>query len=176
MNPVSLMMGATSLIGIGVSLFGTSKASAAAKDESQAGQEIGQLDIQSNEQRRRQMELMANRQQLQLARNTQLARSMALTTASSQTGGTGGSELGGGYGQISGEANTASRATSQNLGIGENIFNIDNQIDQQRIRIAKDQGDLATAQGMQSLGGDITKIGSSSAFSGLLGNLFSGKF
>ncbi len=174
MDPVSLMMGATSMVGIGMSLFGTSSAMKASKDESQAGMEIGRLDMAANEQRRTQMELMSSRQQLQLVRNSQLARSMALTSATA-SGAQQGSGLQGGLGQISGQTNTESKATSQNLGIGENIFTLDNQIDEQRIRIAKDQGDLATAQGWQSLGGAVSKIGSTPAFAGLLGNLMSGK-
>lgn len=168
MDPISMAMGAVSLVGMGMSLFGTSKATAAAQQESAAVQKIDQLDIQVNQQRQQQMVLQANRQQLQNVRNVQLARSMALTSATSQ-GAQFGSGLQGGYGQIAGQGNTQKLATNQNLEIGQNIFSLDNQIDQQRMLEAQAQGNMATAQGMQALGGDIMKVGGSNQFSSLLG-------
>jgi hypothetical protein len=168
MDPISMAMGAVSLVGMGMSLFGTSKATAAAQQESAAVQQINQLDIQVNAQRQQQMVLQANRQQLQNVRNVQMARSMALTSATSQ-GAQFGSGLSGGYGQIAGQGNTQKLATNQNLEIGKNIFGLDNQIDQQRILEAQAQGNMATAQGMQSLGGDLMKVGGSQQFGSLLG-------
>ena len=168
MDPISMAMGAVSIVGMGMSLFGTSKATAAAQQESQAAQQIANLDIKVNQQRQQQMVLQANRQQLQNVRNVQLARSMALSSATSQ-GAQFGTGLQGGYGQIAGQGNTQELATNQNLEIGQNIFSLDNQIDQQRILEAQAQGNMATAQGMQALGGDIMKVGGSSQFSSLLG-------
>lgn len=80
-----------------------------------------QLAIQ--QQKRQAMELDANRSQLEVIRNSQRARSMALFNAQS-TGAQRGSGLQGGYGQISGQSNTNALGIQQNLQIGENVFNL----------------------------------------------------
>lgn len=169
MDPISMISGASSLVGLGMSLFGSSKSTAAAQAVSQESQAIAGLDMKVNDQRQQQMTLTAQRQQLQNIRNGQLARSMALTSATGQ-GAQFGTGLQGGYGQISGDENTNNLNTNQNLMIGNNIFALDNQIDQHKMNMAQYQGDMATGQGLSSLGSSIGRS------AGTLGNLFGNMF
>lgn len=179
MNPMADISAAMSLVGLGMSFFGNKKKSDAtaamagvAQNQANASMEIANLDKQVNAQRQQQMVLTANRQQLQVIRNSQLARSMALTSASGQ-GAQFGSGLAGGYGQISGDTNTNLLGIHQNLAIGQNIFGLDNKIDDQKILLAqygadmaKLQGKAAAGAGLASLGGDVGKA------AGPLGSLF----
>lgn len=146
------------LAGIGTSLAGTGMQVAASKAIASDSANIAGLDEQVNAQRQQQMVLTSNRMQLQNIRNSQMARSMAQSSAVNQ-GAQFGSGLAGGYGQISGQAGTNQLANSQNLQIGQTIFGLDNQIDQQKINIASEQGSMATGQGISALGGAIGGIG-----------------
>lgn len=169
MDPVSMMMGATSLIGLGMSIFGSTDAAANSSAIAQDSSAIGGLDIKVNQQKQQQMVLQANRSQLQNIRNTQLARSQALTGATSQ-GAQFGTGLQGGLAQIEGQSTTNAVNTSQNLAIGQNIFGLDNQIDRYRMDIASRQGNQATDQGIASLGGSLMK--GAGPLSSLFGNFF----
>lgn len=174
MDPITLMMGATSAIGLGMKLFGSSGASSAAREVADASQQIAGLETQENAQRKQQMILTSQRQQIQNVRNSQMARSMALTSATAQ-GAQFGSGLGGGIGGISGQTSTNYLANSQNLQIGENIFGLDDKINAQKQRIAQAQGNMASSQGLSSMGGDIMGFaGSFSRIAGMGGGLFGG--
>ena len=168
MDPISAIAGITSIIGIGMSIFGSSAASAAARQEAAAEQQIVAQEEKINKQKQQQMELQVSRQQMQTIRNSQLARSMSLTTAVGQ-GAQFGTAVPGARGQTQGQAGTETLATSQNLQIGQNIFGLDSQINQYRQQVASLQGNIATDQGLASLGGDITKIGNSNQYASLLG-------
>lgn len=105
----------------------------------------GQQDIE--QQRYNAMILAANRQQLEIVRQGQRARAMALTTATAQGAAKqGASALGGGYGQISGQTNQNLLGVTQNLGIGANIFALNAGITQQKIGLNELQDTLAQQQ------------------------------
>lgn len=171
MDPITMMMGAMQIGGMGLSLLGTSDATRAAQQISQDSQAIGGLDIQVNSQRQQQMQLQTNRAQLQNVRNAQMARSQALSGSVNQ-GANVGSGIAGGLASISGKESTNALASSQNLQIGQNIFGLDSQIDQYRMNMASMQGQQASAQGMMALGGDITK--SAGPLSNIFGKAFQG--
>ena len=81
-------------VGAGMSIFG-------AREAADAQKQITQAERQIEGQRFKAMELDARRKQLEMFRNAQRARAMALSTATSQ-GAQHGSALAGAYGQISG--------------------------------------------------------------------------
>lgn len=84
------------------------------------------------EQQRRAMELDGRRQQMEIIRNQQRARALALTGATAQ-GAAQGSGLQGGYGQISGITGTNMLGVSQALDIGRSIFGLNQNISDQRV-------------------------------------------
>lgn len=171
MDPITAITGASQLVGLGMSLFGASKSSSASSNIASASQQQFALESQVNDQRKAAMELSARRQSTEIFRNAQKARSMALVNATSQ-GAQGGSGIQGGYGQISGESNFNLAGVQQNLQIGQNIFGLDNQINQQKSAIAGFQADQASGQGISSLGGSLMKA--SGTLGSLGGNFFGG--
>lgn len=186
LNPVADISAAMSVIGLGMSIFGTNKSADASKQMAQTAQaqanassQIFTLDQQANAQRKQQMVLTANRQQLETIRNTQRARSAALTTSTSQ-GAQFGSGLQGGYGQISGDENTNLLGVNQNLAIGQNLFGINDLVDQQKIVLAQLGAKMATLQGNKASGDALSGLGGavskSSGQVGQLGGNVAGKF
>lgn len=147
-NPMAIASGA---IGLGMSLFGGMKSTEAAKAKAAAEQQISGLEIQQDEVRKRAMELSANRQQIEVLRNAQRARSLALSNSTSQ-GAQFGSGLSGGYGQIAGAANWNNTGIQQNLGFGEQMFQLNSMINQQKMSISGSASDAATGAGLSSMG------------------------
>lgn len=94
-------------IGIGVSVFGAVEQTAAAD--------------KAEKLREQQMNLDAQRQKRDIVRNSILANSQAVSTATNQ-GAASGSALPGAYGQISGRAGDQTLAVDQNQEIGRGIF------------------------------------------------------
>lgn len=91
---------------------------------------------QGNEAQRRQaMEIDARRNQLEIIRNQQRGRALALTAATAQ-GASRGSGLQGGYGQISGQTGVNLLGIQQNLQVGRNIFDNNAAISAQRLGMA----------------------------------------
>lgn len=97
-------------------------------------------------QRRRAMELDARRRQLEMMRQMQRARALALVTHTAQ-GAQFGSTLEGAYGQISGQTMFNQQGVLQNLEIGRNMFGLN--------------AEMAAAQGMSSMGSGFTSLGGS---------------
>lgn len=147
-NPLAIASGA---VGLGLSIFGGSEQSAAAKAKSEAEKSISGFEIKQDEVRRKAMELSANRQQMEVLRNAQRARSLALQNATTQ-GAQFGSGLQGGYGQIAGAANWNNQGITQNLSFGEQMFNLNTQINQQKMRISDAGAQSATGAGIGALG------------------------
>src|ERR1041384_4701100 len=136
MDPISLGVQAAGMaIGLGLQIFGGAKQAQIASQEAGVKQQIAGYEIQADQQRRRQMELDAQRKQMEVLRNAQRARALGLQAATSQ-GASLGSGLQGGYGQISGAANTNLLGIGQNLQIGENLFDINANVDQSKIQLA----------------------------------------
>lgn len=155
-NPIAAASG---IAGLGLSIFGGSQKADAAKQVAAAQMETARLEQKQELVRKQAMELSARRQQMEVLRNAQRARSLALQAATTQ-GAQGGSGLQGGYGQISGASNWNVAGINQNLGFGEQMFDLNSQISGQKMKIAAAGGQAATAAGMQSLGGSlITAMG-----------------
>lgn len=169
MDPISIGLG---LAGLGLSLFGGAEQASVAKQQAQISAQVanvsGQIsqdELQVQAQKQQQVQLEANRQQLQNFRNVQQAQAQSVAAATAQ-GAQFGSGLQGGLASASAEGNTNALGIAQNLEIGKNIFGIDTDISQKRIQIAGLQsqsallgGKAAEGQGFQSLGGALLKSG-----------------
>lgn len=101
------MGAAVGLVGLAVSMMGQAKQISAQK--------------KAEKLRERQMNLQAMRERRETIRKASYARATALSNATSQ-GAEKSSGLGGGYGQISGEAGRNIVAINQNQEIGKGIF------------------------------------------------------
>ncbi len=117
--------------GIGLSAFGGLKQYESAQAQFGVQQKIFGLEQQAESQRKQMMELNARRQSMEVVRNQQRARSLALSNSTSQ-GAQFSSGLQGGYGQISGQSGTGLLGINQQLGAGEALFGINSQIMAQR--------------------------------------------
>lgn len=155
MDPISAGIGA---IGLGMQIFGTMKASSAASQAANISSNIAGLEGQVNDQKHQAMLLSSRRQQMEVIRNNQLARSMALNSATNQ-GAQMGSGLSGGLSQIAGQSGVNMMGINKNLEIGNNIFGIDQKISANKAQLAQVQGSMASAQGIASLGGSLAKAG-----------------
>lgn len=148
-GPIGAGIGAA--VGLGFGLFGAISGAHAQNQISQAQSQEAQLEAQQNNVRQQAMELSANRSRMELVRNSQRARALALNSATGQ-GAQFGSGLQGGYGQISGMSGTNLVGINQNTQLGEQMFGLSDQINQQKLRISQLGGQAATAQGFSSLG------------------------
>jgi hypothetical protein len=104
------------------------------------------------------MEVDARRQQLEIIRNQQRSRALALTNATAQ-GASKGSGLQGGYGQISGQSTTNLLGTQQALQTGENVFDANASISASNVQMA----DLQNTYNIQQAANQTAK--SNNAFS-----------
>jgi hypothetical protein len=147
-------MAAAAVIGLGLQAFGTIKSVEASKQQQAAQQQITQKELQAEGVRKQAMELDARRRQLEVVRNRQRARSIALTNATNQ-GSQFGSGLQGGYGQISGMSGTNLLGINQAVMQGQQMFDINAAISQQRIAMSQAASNAATAQGWTSFGGSL---------------------
>lgn len=169
LNPLADLTAVTQVVGLGMSLFGGASAASDAKQAAQIQSNIAGDEGQLEDQRHTAMELSAHRQQLEILRNNQRARSTATANAVSQ-GAQFGSGLQGGLAQIQDQSTFNLAGVNQNLQIGEAMFGINQQITQQKQYLANVQGQSATDQGTASLGGAITK--SAPAFGNIAKSLF----
>lgn len=112
-----------------------------------------------NQQNLTQMKLNARRAQMEVVRNQQRARALALNTATAQ-GASQGSGLSGAYGQIAGMSGTNMLGINQNLAIGKQIATYNQDISNQQMAITKYGGQAATAQGIGALSSGMTSLGS----------------
>lgn len=159
---------AIAAIGLGVSAFGAYEKYDAAKQTAQSQENIAGLETQQDAVRRQAMEIQARRQQLEVLRVQQRTRSVAESNATNQ-GAQLGSGLQGGYGQISGMTGNNLTGIRENLAAGENMFDLNAQISQQRIQIARSSSESAFGTGLMTLGGGIL---SSASAAGRLGQGF----
>jgi len=155
MDPIT---GGLAAVGLISSIFGGIEKYDAAKQTAAAQSQIAGLETQQDAVRRQAMEVGARRQQMEVLRNQQRARSLALNNATSQ-GAQFGSGLQGGYGQIEGQSGVNLLGISQNLQAGEQMFGLNAQINTQKMNIAGASSTAAMGAGFSSLG------------SGILGNL-----
>lgn len=174
-DAASIAGGGIGLEGVGAvtSLVGGYLGYQAAQGEYQAQSNIASMQQQINQLHVTGMELGARRNSMEVLRNEQKARSLALSSATNQ-GAAFGSGLQGGYGQIAGYGGTNLLGIAQNLSLGKQEATIQGSIIQQQLAASKYQSQAATAQGISSLGGGITSAGSSifSAATNPSGTLF----
>lgn len=142
--------------GIGIGIAGALGAANAAKKKSGAERAIAGFEMQADQQRRQAMELNASRQSLQTLRNAQQARSISLAAATNQ-GAQFGSGLAGGQATVSGQAGNSLLGISQNLEIGRNLFNINQNIDAAKMTVADAETQMATDQALMSVGSSLGK-------------------
>jgi hypothetical protein len=121
--------------------LGVSESSQGAQAKYDAQKKIAALEMQADAQRRQAMEISARRNML---------------NATSQ-GAQFGSGVAGGKGTVAGEAGQQMLGVSQNLQIGENMFDINNQINIQKMNEADAESKIAQGQGMSSMFGAIGK-------------------
>ena len=151
---MGIIAAVTAIAGIGASVYGAQQSASASRNAAAATQQQVAAQQKQEDLRKRQMELEARRRSLEITRQQQRARSLALTNATSQ-GGQLGSGLQGGYGQISGQANTQQLALGQNLSIGQQMFGFGQDISNSRIAYANSQSQAAFGSGLSSLGGAL---------------------
>lgn len=149
---------AASAIGLGMSIFGGLSQSAIAKEQAGVSADIATQEQGIKDQKQQAMELAGRRQQLEIIRNNQRARSMAENAAVNQ-GAQFGSGLQGGLAQITDQSEFNLVGVNSALETGRNIAGYNNQISKDKIRIAQLGGDSASAGGFASLGGSIMKAG-----------------
>src|SRR5437660_2342874 len=150
-NPIAAAAG---VAGLGMSIFGGISKMDAAQKSAAASAGIAQAEQQQEVIRQRMMEVGARRQQMEVLRNQQRARSLALNNATTQ-GAQQGSGLQGGYGQIAGQSGVNALGISQNLEAGEQMFGLSAQISGQKVALAQAGGQAATAQGVSGIGSTL---------------------
>ncbi len=155
MDPISLGIG---IVGLGLQLFGTSKAVDNSRQIAGVNRGIASDEQQINAQKQQAMELSARRMQLENLRNNQRLRAQATNAATNQ-GAQFGSGLQGGLAQIEDQSLFNMTGVSQNLEIGRNIFGINTDISQKKMQLADLQGQQATNTALTSLGGALVKEG-----------------
>lgn len=149
---------AVSAVGLGMSLFGGSEQSAIARQQAQVSGDIATQEQGINTQKQQAMEISGRRQQLETMRNTQRARALAENNAVSQ-GAQLGSGLQGGLAQVTDEGNFNAAGIDSALMTGRAIAGYNNNISNDKLRLASLGGDAASAAGLTSLGGSILKAG-----------------
>lgn len=167
MDPVTAIQLGVSVIGLGMKLFGGSQQSDIAHQEAEVSQKISGVEMQQNDVRKQAMEMSARRQQTEIIRNAQRMRAMAVQAGVTQTGNTGNSNSGlqGGLGEVASQGYYGLQGVNNQLSFGRQMFGLDNQLSQYRQQMASLQGQAATAQGWQSLGGSLLQS------SGTIGNI-----
>lgn len=164
MDPLTLGIAA---VGLGMQAFGGFSAASKAKEAYGIQSQISGLEGQVNQQRQTAMELSARRQSMEIFRNNQRARSMALNNATNQGASYGNSSgLPGGVSQVDAQSTFNLQGINQNLEIGRNIFGLDDKISKQKLALSGVQSQMMTDQAIGQLGGSITKS------AGTLGSIF----
>lgn len=162
-------------LGVGLEAFGAiEKYEGAQKQAAAQNAIIGDEEKQDNV-RRQAMEVSARRQQMEVFRNSQRARALALNNATSE-GAQFGSGLQGGYGQVAGQSGVNMLGINQNLQAGNQMFDLSKMINDQKINITGAQSQQNAGSGLMSLGGAaLTSMGPIKSLSGnLFGSVGSG--
>ena len=155
MDPVSLGIAA---VGVGMQIYGSYKQYENAKEVAAVSQDVARQEQAINNAKMRQMELEGRRTQLQNVRNAQRARAQAVQAATTQ-GAQFGSGLQGGLAQIQDQMGWNMLGVDQALATGREINTYNNNISNDKQRLASLGADAAEAQGYSSLGGALIKSG-----------------
>jgi hypothetical protein len=144
------------LAGLGLSVGSAVDQSKNAQGVYQAQENITNLETQENAQRQQAMVLSANRQSLQTLRQNQQLRAQA--TAGAVSGGAQySSGYQGGQQQVESEGLFNLGGINKNLEIGQNLFGLSNQINQQKLVASFYQSKMASDQGTAAIGAGISK-------------------
>lgn len=141
-------------IGLGLELFGGIEKQEGAQKQTAA--QIAEITDEEKQDslRRTAMEVSGRRQQMQVLRNAQQAKSLALQNATNE-GAQFGSGLQGGYSQIAGQSGNNLLGINQNLQSGEQMFDLNAMISQQKINYAQAGGQINMGTGISSLGSGL---------------------
>jgi hypothetical protein len=153
MDPITVGL---DVVGLGLQLWGGSQQSKIAAQKAQVSQEIGTAESNINAQKTQQMQLQFRRSQLENVRNAQRARAQATASAVS-SGAQFGSGLQGGLAGVTDQETENAVGLNQNYDIGMNIAHYNDQISGYKSQLAALGGDEASAAGLASLGGALTK-------------------
>lgn len=153
MEPISASLG---VLGLGLQMFGGFSAASKANQANTINQGIASDERAINDQKRVQMEMEARRGQMEQFRNIQRLRAQGTAAAVNQGAQTG-SGLQGGLAQVSDQGLFNLQGINQGLAIGENIFNINNDISNKKMQLSQVQSDAAADQAWASLGGALVK-------------------
>jgi hypothetical protein len=151
------LAGAGAALEVGGSIYGALEGSRFAKQKAEQEKAIARLEIEADKQRRDAMDIQARRGMLQNVRNAQQAQANALSSAVG-SGAQFSSSAQSGQRQAGAEAAYGNLGISQNLQIGEKLFDINEQIDYTKMSEADTESKQATAMG---IGSAFTNIGKS---------------
>ncbi len=151
---------------VGLAAAGAATSYSASKKTASANQSIAGEEQKQEAVRKQAAELDARRRQLEIIRNQQRARSLALSRGVAQGAGVDSTGVLGGYGQIAGDTGTNILGVTQNLGLANQLFASNSNISGYRGQIAGYQSQASLGQGLSSLGGALmSSIGPLTAMS-----------
>lgn len=153
MDPITATLG---VVGLGMQVFGGLAASGVAKQEAQVSSDEAAQEQNINNTKQAAMRLNAQRTQMENIRNNQRARAQATNSATNQ-GAQFGSGLQGGLAQVNDQSTFNMLGVNQALQTGAQIGNFNNLISQDKIQMAGLGGQMATDQGIASMGAGISK-------------------
>lgn len=155
MNPIMLGIQA---VGLGLSLYSGFQQAKTAKASAAVSQDIAAQEQAINQAKARQMEIEARRTQLQNVRNAQRARAFATAAANTQ-GALFGSGLAGGLAQVQGNLGFNMLGVDQALATGREINKYNDNISQDKMKLAQLGAESAENAAYGSLGGAMIKAG-----------------
>jgi hypothetical protein len=166
MDPMTMFMAGSAVLGLATQAFGSGGMFGSAKKQNQISQQesaVSQQEFQTEEQmnqvRRQSMELYADRQRLEVARKTQLTASQGQAIAVNQ-GAQFGSGFFGGQAQSINEGAWNTVGINQNEDLGEKMFDLTGQLDQQKAQMAALGTQMSSAQSSSATSGAIAGMGS----------------
>lgn len=144
-----IILGAA-VTGAATSLFG-------AMGKNKAQKQLRSDELEAEQVRRTQMEYDASRQQRQLIRNSQVARSIGISNEVN-SGSQFGSAMGGMTGQQQGQSGVQSNNVYQNLQLGEKSFDINRKIAYDKSDVSKQQDIVGLGQTISGLGQPLSRL------------------
>lgn len=145
-------------LGFAEQAFGAYESYQGAQGQYHTEENIAALQQQKNSLDANQMELNARRGQMEVIRNEQRARSLALSSSANQ-GAQFGSGLQGGYGQIAGQSGNNMLGINQNLRIGRQEEAVNQSLTDQQLAMGKYGGQSALGSGLSSAGSGTGSFG-----------------
>lgn len=163
---IPIILAATAIAGTATAVYGTMQQKEAANKQNEYNQQVLTQEKQAAALQKQQADLESQRRTMEIVRNNNRARAIALSN--SVTGGAQyGSGLQGGYGQISGEANTQLLGVSQNQELANSLYGVNSGISNTRFAQYGASSQFYSGSALTSLGGEM--IQSMGAFGRLAG-------